>query len=106
METQNKSVNKEKSKYKVKEPNMYDVIMLNDDFTPMDFVVEILETHFNKSTQEATEIMLKIHKGKKAVVATYIYDIALTKSYKVMQIARDKGYPLKCVVDKSSGYNK
>ena len=106
METQNKTVQKEKNKYKLKEPDMYDVIMLNDDFTPMDFVVDILEKIFNKSAEEATEIMLRIHKGKEAIVATYIYDIALTKSYKVMKIAKEKGYPLKCVIDKSKGDNK
>lgn len=101
METQKKSIQKGKSKFKIKEPELYDVIMLNDDFTPMDFVVDILTTYFEKTGEEATELMLQIHKGKKAVVATYIYDIALTKSYKVMQVARDKGYPLKVVVDKT-----
>ena len=100
METEKNFSPKGKNRLKLKEPSLYNVIMLNDDFTPMDFVVEMLRTHFDKTEEEATALMLKVHKGKKAVVATYVYDVAMTKSYRVMQEAREKGYPFKVIVDK------
>ena len=72
-----------KSRVKVKEPGMYNVIMLNDDFTPMDFVVDMLIKYFEKSTTEATNLMLSVHKGNRAIVGTYVYDVAITKTMKV-----------------------
>lgn len=100
METQRQSTIKGGSKVKAKRPSMYNVVMLNDDFTPMDFVVWALETHFNKSRNEATDLMLQVHHGKKAVIGTFTYDIAVTKSCKVIYAAREKGYPFKVIVDK------
>lgn len=89
------------SKVKLKPPSMYNVIMLNDDFTPMDFVVWALQTYFEKSFDQANRLMLEVHHGKKAVVGTYVYDVAVTKSSRVIQEARNKGYPFKVIVDKS-----
>ena len=79
----------------LKPPPMYKVLMLNDDFTPMDFVVEILESIFFKSQAEAEAIMLKVHHEEKAVVGTYSYDIAKSKVEKAMEKARTQKFPLK-----------
>lgn len=84
------------TKFKVKEPRMYRVVMYNDDFTPMDFVVEILMTIFDKSETEAFHLMYSIHRGVKAVVGTYIRDIAETKAAQAVKLAREEGYPF-CV---------
>lgn len=85
---------------KLKQPDLYNVIMFNDDFTTMEFVVYILMKYFDKNKTDATEIMLTIHNQKKAVVGKYVYDVAVTKTCRVMQEAKDRGYPLKVVVDK------
>lgn len=100
METEKQYVTRGGSKVKLKEPSLYNVVMLNDDFTPMDFVVEMLETYFDKTEAEATALMLQVHHGKKAVIAKYPYDVAATKSYKVIQEARAKGYPFRVEVEK------
>ena len=84
---------RERQKTRLKEPGRYVVVMFNDDFTPMEFVVEILETIFFKSQAEAEAIMLKVHHEEKAVVGTYSYDIA--KVEKAMEKARTQKYPLK-----------
>ena len=76
-------------------PPRFAVLMMNDDFTPMDFVVDILETIFFKSQAEAEAIMLKVHHEEKAVVGTYSYDIAKSKVEKAMEKARTQKYPLK-----------
>lgn len=102
METQNAFESRSKNKVKLKKPNLYNVIMLNDDFTPMDFVVEMLRTYFDKSEAEATELMLKVHRGKKAIVGKYSYDVAVTKTYRVTHEAREKGYPFKVIVEKEA----
>lgn len=83
------------TKYKVKEPKMYHVVMYNDDFTPMDFVVEILMSVFNKSEAEAFRLMYAIHRSVKAVVGTYVYDIAVTKAEESVKRAREAGYPFR-----------
>ena len=84
---------RERQKTRLKEPGRYVVMMFNDDFTPMDFVVEVLETIFFKSQAEA--IMLKVHHEEKAVVGLYSYDIAKSKVEKAMEQARSQKYPLK-----------
>lgn len=86
---------RERQKTRLKEPGRYVVMMFNDDFTPMDFVVEILEMIFFKSQAEAEAIMLKVHHEEKAVVGTYSYDIAKSKVEKAMEKARSQKYPLK-----------
>ena len=100
METERKYGVRGRSKVKFKEPSMYNVIMLNDDFTPMDFVVEMLRTYFDKSEAEATDLMLQVHHGKRAVIGKYPYDVATTKSFRVIQEARAKGYPFRVEVEK------
>jgi len=82
----------------LKRPAMYSVIMLNDDYTPMEFVVEILERFFNKSPEQATQIMLTVHTKGSAVCAIYTRDVAETKSELVNQYARDCQHPLLCEV--------
>lgn len=81
-------------------PDEYQVIMLNDDFTPMDFVVDILVSIFHKNPVEATRLMLLVHMTGQAAVAVYTYDIAATKINEVHTRARASGYPLKCIMKK------
>lgn len=78
---------------KLKEPKKFKVVMYNDDFTPMDFVVDILMTVFHKEQQEAMLIMMQIHKGTKEVVGEYSYDIAKTRVNICTKRAREEGYP-------------
>lgn len=91
---------KERTILKVKEPGKYNVIFLNDDFTPMDFVTLILKHIFYKDDMEAETLMLKVHNEGKAVVGTYNYDIAMTKATKATNIARNNGFPLRIIVSK------
>lgn len=86
---------RERQKTRLKEPRRYVVMMFNDDFTPMDFVVDILQSIFFKSAEEAETIMLKVHHEGKAVVGTYSYDIAKSKVEKAMERSRLQKYPLK-----------
>jgi ATP-dependent Clp protease adaptor protein ClpS len=84
----------------IKEPSMYRVILLNDDFTPMEYVVDILKKYFNKDHTTATEIMLNIHTKGKGVCGIYSYDIAETKAAQVIEDARSNEYPLQCTLEK------
>ncbi len=79
----------------LREPRRYKVIIFNDDFTSMDFVVKILTTVFLKSQAEAETLMMAVHKSTKAVVGIYTYDIALSKVQKATRMARDAGFPLR-----------
>ena len=81
-------------------PSMYQVILNNDDYTPMDFVVEVLEVFFNKNEQQATDIMLTIHHQGKGICGTYPFDIAETKVIQVNQFSRDNEHPLLCTLEK------
>ena len=83
-----------------KVPKLYKVILLNDDYTPMEFVVEILRTQFNKDHHQATEVMLTVHNVGKAVCGIYPLEIAETKVAAVTEEARKSGYPLQCVTEK------
>lgn len=85
---------------KPKKPAMYRVLLLNDDFTPMDFVVHILERFFSKNRQEATEIMLQVHRRGVGVCGTYTYEVAETKVNLVMDYARKNEHPLQCTMEK------
>ena len=85
----------EAKRSKLAPPPLYTVVLLNDDFTPMDFVVDILQSIFFKSAEEAETIMLKVHHEEKAVVGTYSYDIAKSKVEKAMERSRSQKYPLK-----------
>lgn len=82
---------------KVKPPQMHQVIMLNDDFTPMEFVVVVIQQFFGKDLETATQIMLKIHIDGKAVCGVYSRDVAVTKVDQVMDAAQQAGHPLQCV---------
>ncbi len=78
-----------------KEPPMYQVLLHNDDYTTMNFVVELLMAVFNKSIQEATQIMLNVHKNGVGVCGVYPYEVAETKVETVHQLARERGFPLR-----------
>lgn len=80
-------------------PPMYQVWLLNDDYTPMDFVVFVLERFFAKSAEEAEAVMLKVHHEGKAICGEYPRDIAETKVARVMRCAREGGHPLQCVLE-------
>ncbi len=84
----------------VDEPSMYRVMLLNDDYTTMDFVVRILMEVFSKSPQEATQIMLDVHKQGMGVCGVYPYEIAETKVETVYALAREHGFPLGCTMEK------
>lgn len=84
---------------RVKAPRMYKVVLLNDDYTSMDFVVAILEGVFRKSPAEAVRIMLQVHKSGKGICGTYSKQIAEIKVMEVHRRARQEGYPLKCVIE-------
>ena len=89
-----------KAKPKTKKPSMYKVLMLNDDYTPMEFVVHILERFFNKNRQEATRIMLHVHKRGVGICGVYTYEVAETKVTQVMDFARQHQHPLQCTLEK------
>lgn len=84
----------ELSKPELKEPSMYKVVLLNDDYTPMEFVVEILQMFFNLNREKATQIMLAVHTTGKGTCGIYTRDIAETKSAQVNQYAQDNQHPL------------
>ena len=86
---------------RTKRPPMYKVILLNDDYTPMEFVVEILKQVFHKPHAEATRIMLHVHQNGMGVAGVYPYEIAETKVRTVEELARESQYPLKCVMEKA-----
>ena len=85
---------------KTKRPSMYKVLMLNDDYTPMEFVVHILERFFNKNRQEATLIMLHVHRRGVGVCGVYTYEVAETRVTQVMDFARQHQHPLQCTLEK------
>ena len=91
------SVVLERRTQRVKPPQMYQVLMLNDDYTPMEFVVVVIQEFFNKDRETATQIMLKIHLDGRAVCGVYPKDIANTKVDQVSEAARKAGHPLQCV---------
>ena len=89
-----------KSEKKVKEPSMYSVLLHNDDYTTMEFVVEILVHIFHKTIEGATQIMLNVHEKGIVVCGVYTFEVAETKVDTVHSIARDHGFPLKCSMEK------
>ena len=86
------------SKKKLKTPKRFDVILLNDDYTTMEFVVEVLQQFFNKELKAAETIMLKIHIDGESVCGTYSYDVAQTKVTQVIDYSRQNEQPLMCVL--------
>ena len=89
-----------KKKDKTAKPPMYKVIILNDDYTTMDFVVEILVKIFRKSLEKANEIMLNVHRRGKGICGLYTREIAETKIETVHALAHEQGFPLKCTMEK------
>jgi len=89
-----------KAKPKTKKPSMYKVLLLNDDYTPMEFVVHILERFFGKNAQEATRIMWHVHRKGVGVCGVYTYEVAETKVTQVMDFARQHQHPLQCTLEK------
>lgn len=88
-------------KPRLKRPPMYKVVMLNDDYTPMDFVVEVLQMFFGMDREQATRIMLQVHTQGKAVCGVFTRDIAETKAAQVNQYARQHQHPLLCEIEAS-----
>jgi len=91
------SVVLERRPQKTAPPQMYQVVMLNDDYTPMEFVIVILQEYFSKDRETATQIMLKIHLDGRGVCGVYSRDMAATKVNQVMEAAQQAGHPLQCV---------
>jgi len=89
-----------KARPRTKRPPMYKVLLLNDDFTPMEFVVMVLERFFSMNHAQAFEIMLTVHKKGLAVVGVFSYEVAETKVSQVMQLARENQHPLQCTMEK------
>jgi ATP-dependent Clp protease adaptor protein ClpS len=89
-----------RAKPKTKKPSMYKVLMLNDDYTPMEFVVHILERFFNKNREEATRIMLHVHRRGVGICGVYTYEVAENKVTQVMDFARQHQHPLQCTLEK------
>ncbi len=89
----------ERTKQKTKRPELYKVLLLNDDYTTMDFVVEVLETIFNKAPAEAYRIMMAVHTQGKGLCGVYPHDIAETKVETVIDRARESGFPLKATME-------
>ena len=87
-------------KPKTKKPSMYKVLLLNDDYTPMEFVVYVLERFFNKQSEEATQIMLHVHQRGVGICGVYSYEVAETKVTQVMDFARQNEHPLQCTLEK------
>ena len=88
-----------KTRPKTKKPSMYKVLLLNDDYTPMEFVVLVLEKFFNKSKQEATDIMLHVHRKGVGICGVYTFEVAETKVSQVMDFARSHEQPLQCTME-------
>ena len=84
----------------VKEPPLYRVLLLNDDYTTMDFVVEVLRFVFNKSVTDATLIMLNVHHKGVGLCGIYPFEVAETKVNTVEALARERGFPLKCTIER------
>jgi ATP-dependent Clp protease adaptor protein ClpS len=91
----------QESQPKLKKPPMYKVFIMNDDYTPMDFVVEVLESFFKKSREEATEIMLLVHNSGKGLCGVYSRDVAETKVMQVNDYSKERTHPLLCTLEQS-----
>ncbi len=91
---------KTRTKAKTKRPSLYKVLLLNDDYTPMEFVVYVLQRFFSKGQEPAVDIMLTVHNKGLAVVGVYPFEIAETKVTQVMDCARSNQHPLQCTMEK------
>jgi len=91
----------QEAKPELKQPPLFKVVLMNDDYTPMEFVVEILESFFRMNREQATHVMLNVHTQGKGVCGIYTRDIAETKSAQVNQYARESQHPLMCEIEAS-----
>ncbi|MET0546018.1 MAG: ATP-dependent Clp protease adapter ClpS [Caulobacterales bacterium] len=89
-----------RTRAKTQKPSLYRVLILNDDYTPMEFVVYVLERFFNKSREEATNIMLHVHQHGVGVCGVFTYEVAETKVAQVLDLARRNEHPLQCTMEK------
>lgn len=89
-----------KTRPKTKKPSLYKVLLLNDDYTPMDFVIYVLERFFNKHSDDAARIMLHVHNKGVGICGVFTYEIAETKVAQVMNFARENQHPLQCTMEK------
>ncbi len=89
-----------RTEVKTKKPSLYKVLLLNDDYTPMEFVVHVLERFFGKGRDEATRIMLHVHQKGVGVCGVYTFEVAETKVTQVMDFARNHQHPLQCTMEK------
>ena len=89
-----------KTKPKTKKPSLYKVLLLNDDYTPMEFVVHVLQRFFNKDINEATEIMLHVHQNGVGICGVFTFEVAETKVTQVIDLARQHQHPLQCTMEK------
>ncbi|MFA9473601.1 MAG: ATP-dependent Clp protease adapter ClpS [Filomicrobium sp.] len=89
-----------KTRPETKKPSLYKVLLLNDDYTPMEFVVHVLERFFNKGREEATRIMLHVHQKGVGICGVYTYEVAETKVTQVMDFSRQNQHPLQCTMEK------
>lgn len=96
---QEQSQLRERQRTNLREPRRYKVIIHNDDFTTMEFVVMVLKQVFLKSEEDANALMLKVHHSNKAVAGVYTYDIAVSKARKATNMAREQGFPLRLTVE-------
>ncbi|MDC9719753.1 MAG: ATP-dependent Clp protease adapter ClpS [Gammaproteobacteria bacterium] len=92
----------EQTRSKISQPSLYKVVLLNDDYTPMEFVIDILANFFNHNEDQATQIMLAVHTQGKGVCGVYTKDVAETKAMQVNQYSRQNKHPLLCEVEASS----
>tara|TARA_B100001027_G_scaffold210091_1_gene176854 strand:+ start:243 stop:545 length:303 start_codon:yes stop_codon:yes gene_type:complete len=98
--TEEKQQNQTQVKNQVKEPGKYNVIFMNDDYTPMDFVIQVLVEIFYHSREQADELTRLIHDKGRAVVGTYVHEIAEQKSIETTTMARSSGHPLQVIIEK------
>jgi ATP-dependent Clp protease adaptor protein ClpS len=89
-----------KTEPKTKKPNLYKVLLLNDDYTPQEFVVWLLEAVFNKNREDATRIMLHVHQNGVGICGVYTFEVAETKVAQVLELARRNEHPLQCTMEK------
>ena len=91
----------EKTRTSLKEPEQFKVLLLNDDYTPMDFVVQVLENIFNNQPSEAYRIMMQVHTQGSGLAGVYSHEVAETKVADVVELAQDSGYPLQATMEKA-----
>ena len=89
-----------RTRTRTKKPSMYKVVLLNDDYTPMEFVVYVLQRFFSKSAEDATKIMLHVHQNGVGICGVFTYEVAETKVSQVMDLARQHDHPLQCTMEK------